>query len=471
VPTKSEPPRRAMAGNQTDWDAACRSLEAGDYEQVADILLEARLAWERTDEATDAQLLAAACRICLACSQIHAEVAWHHRAHREADARERELRQQLFAIIELIGQGDIAARPTPERQSVRFPATGTAVSGSQPIEPGGQPTVWQRVLARLGRHKPSSGERTAQRASETEMEVVPPGSADLVAVQPARLIPGGEAQPVPLPDSQGEMPAVPRPRTPVDMDGSRPSLLVYCLGPFQLRQNGELITDWDSLKGRSIFKYLVAQRQSQATRDILMDLLWPDSDPDSARRNLHQAIYSLRQTLRRGQPDFQHVLFSDGCYLLNPAMELWVDFDQFEAHVRRGRRLEADGQLATAMAEYGVAEGLYQGDFMEDELYEDWPCAQREQIKSTYLDIVFRMSDQYYRRGEFGAAIAFCQKILARDNCSEPAHRHLMRCYLAQSQRHLAVRQYHLCVQTLSTELDLPPSDETVALYQEITAT
>jgi DNA-binding SARP family transcriptional activator len=45
-----------------------------------------------------------------------------------------------------------------------------------------------------------------------------------------------------------------------------------------------------------------------------------------------------------------------------------------------------------------------------------------------------------------------------------------MRCYSRQGQPYLALRQYHLCMETLQKELDVPPMDETLALYQRIRA-
>jgi DNA-binding SARP family transcriptional activator len=250
-----------------------------------------------------------------------------------------------------------------------------------------------------------------------------------------------------------------------------PSLVIYCLGPFRVYQNDQLITDWSSLKGQCILKYLATHRERPVAKDLLMDHFWRDARPEAARRNLHQAIYSLRQTLRRGQPGFQHIRFENDCYLLNPEMDIWLDFEEFEKHVQAGRRLEATGQLAEAMVEYGIAEGLYQGDFLAEDLYEDWPSLRREHIRNMYLDIADRLSEYYVQQGEHTAAVALCQKILARDNCYEGAHRRLMRCYLAQGQRHLAVRQYQTCVEALRAELDLTSSEETVALYRHITST
>jgi len=248
-----------------------------------------------------------------------------------------------------------------------------------------------------------------------------------------------------------------------------PSLAVYCLGAFRAYQDDQLIADWNGLKARSIFKYLLAHRGAPVVKDILMDLFWPDADPEAARRNLHQAIYSLRRTLRQGQPDFQHIQFENDCYLLNPETDIWVASEEFEKHVQVGRRLEAAGRFGEAMAAYGIAEGLYLGDFLKEDLYEDWSSLQRERMRNMYLDIADRLSEHYVGRGEYTAATALCQKVLAQDNCYEGAHRRLMRCYLAQGQRHLAVRQYQTCVETLKEELELAPSEETVTLYRHIT--
>jgi DNA-binding SARP family transcriptional activator len=245
-------------------------------------------------------------------------------------------------------------------------------------------------------------------------------------------------------------------------------LVVYGLGLFRVYQDDLLIESWDSFKARSIFKYLVVHRNTAVLKDILMDLFWPDADPQAARRNLHQAVYSLRRTLRQGQPASGHIRFEHDCYSLDPALDLWVDWEEFESRVRAGHKLETGGQIEEAMRQYGIAESLYQGDFLEEDVYEDWTSGMCERLRRTYCDIAQRLSEYHLQKTEYHAAIALCQKILARDNCCEQAHRCLMRCYLAQGQRHLAVRQYQACAAVLQEDLDLVPSGETVALYQRI---
>jgi DNA-binding SARP family transcriptional activator len=247
-----------------------------------------------------------------------------------------------------------------------------------------------------------------------------------------------------------------------------PALAVYCLGPFRVYQDDQPVTNWPSGKGKCVFKYIAANRGHPIPKEVLMDLFWRDAAPDAARNNLNVAIYGLRQALRAARPDCSHILFQDDCYLLNPALGVWIDVEEFMRHYEAGQTLERRGKLAEAVREYEAAEGLYQGDFLEEDLYEEWPMARREGLKDSYLFVLDRLSRHYLDERRYAACIHLSQKILAKDNCREEAHRRLMRCYSRQGQRNLALRQYHLCVEVLKEELDVSPADTTVTLYSRI---
>ena len=249
-----------------------------------------------------------------------------------------------------------------------------------------------------------------------------------------------------------------------------PSLKVYCFGPFQVYLNDELITDWNSLKARSILKYLVTHKGAPVSKDTLMELFWPEANPDVARRNLHQAIYSLRYIFKQRYPDYQLILFENDSYFLKPNLYIWVDYVEFEHQVQAGQWLEQAGRSLEAAQEYSLAEALYRGDFLEENLYEDWTQVQREHLRNSYLDLTNRLSEYYLQCGEYTKVWQLCQKILTHDNCYEEAHRRLIRCYQAQGQRHLAVRQYQACVGALKAELEVPPSPETQMLHEQIIA-
>lgn len=246
------------------------------------------------------------------------------------------------------------------------------------------------------------------------------------------------------------------------------TLTIHCFGPFQVYCNNQSLTGWTSLKARSILKYLAAHQGTPVSKDVLMAVFWPEADPEAARRNLHQAIYSLRRIFKQSYSDFQPIHYDNDCYFLDPDLTVWLDYAEFEQHVRAGRRFEAAGQLAEVEAEFSRAESLYTGDFMKEDRYEDWPQFQREYFRSMYLDLADWLSQYYIQQEKYTAAETLSKKILAQDHCDEKAHRCLIRCYQARGQRSLALKQYESCVQALETELGVPPSAKLKALYDTL---
>jgi DNA-binding SARP family transcriptional activator len=417
-----------LASDKANWDLSYELLNAGQYEELAKFLNQAATASEPSRDVGLVQILAAAHRICLALGQCHAEVEWYRKASRQADQREDALRQQLHAILSLIS--------SPESSEVLSSPEAYSAPEGEPARPEhiqaefqARPRLWQQIQGLLGR---------SPRSPSLE-RIAPQGFSQ------------GPARPSPAGDQNGA-----------------PALTVYCLGPFRVYQDDRLISDWPSGKGKCIFKYMIANRDRPIPKEVLMDLFWQDADPDAARNNLNVAIYGLRQAFRADRPDFSHVLYQDDCYLLNPAMQVWVDAEEFLRRYEAGRALEKRGNVAEAVKEYEVAEGLYQGDYLEEDLYQDWPIPRRQGLRESYQVILDRLGRHYLEKNRFATCIRICQKILAEDDCREEIHRRLMRCYSRQGQRNMALRQYSLCVETLQKELEVPPMDETFDLYQRI---
>ncbi len=332
---------------------------------------------------------------------------------------------------------------------------------------------------------PSTDERPAP-PSETAIFLPPEPSVAEIPPAPEPELPAVEIAPTPQPELPAtEVPPAPQPGlipSPLDetphIDRSAridrkskqppPSLITYCLGSFRVFQENKEIVEWSSFKARDILKYFMAQPEKPVAKDILIDVFWPDADPRVGRRNLHQAIYSLRQTMRGDQPEFHHIWFENDAYFLNPRMDIWLDYQEFEKCARNGRRLEKAEHLEEAIQQDAMAEQLYQGDFLEEDIYEDWPSLQREQLLNTYLDVAERLSRLYLSAHQYAAVVPVCQKVLTKDRTHEAAHRLLMQCYFAQGLRHLAVRQYQACLRVLREELGISPAEETAALYEQI---
>ncbi|RMF05002.1 MAG: hypothetical protein D6768_01880 [Chloroflexi bacterium] len=423
------PMSKWLADNQDHWHAASKLLKDKQYRQISQLLRHVGLSPERVEDALFANLLHIARQICEACAQYEAETRWHLDAFERARRRERDLRQTLEAIFEVVyqwshGGGEMILPPAePKRRRERSISAETR-------------NLWARMQKILG-------------FSET----APPLSAS----------PSPQLPDLPVIDMTA-IPALPAAARPARMA----SVTVYTLGVFRVYVNEQLVEKWPGNKCKEIFKYLLVNRGKSIHHEILTELIWPDVGPESARKNLYQAIYNLRQALRTNGSGGDYILCEDSCYCFNPELELWVDSEAFLEQYQTGRKLEAAGHPAQAVAAFEAAESMYEGEFLAEDPYTDWLLVHRENLKHAYLDILERLSRHYFTQAQWAMCISFCQKILANDNCREDAHRRLMRCYVQQGQRNLALRQFHFCVEALRQELDVPPMADTLALYQQI---
>lgn len=261
-----------------------------------------------------------------------------------------------------------------------------------------------------------------------------------------------------------------KPVNPVSVEGTTPeaSLLVYCLGQFRVYKYDQLIDKWPGNKCKQVLKYLVVHRDVPVNQEILMEEFWPGMDAKNARRNLYQAVYNLRQALQCNEEDASYVLTEDNHYCLNPELKFWVDSEAFNSHYQNALSLLGAGHQKQAIQELEAAENLYQGEFLAEDRYEDWSLVNRENLKNAYLDTLSQLSQHFYTSGQFAMSIYYCHKILAEDKCREDVHRRVMLCYLNLDQPHLALRQYHTCVEGLQEELDVPPMQATEELFKQI---
>ncbi len=243
-------------------------------------------------------------------------------------------------------------------------------------------------------------------------------------------------------------------------------LRVYTLGRFEIEQGARVIESqhWRSLRASSLFKILLNRRNFQAGRQEVAELLWPELDSDRAANNLHQAVYQLRRLL---EPDLEKVgasvyLKSEGTKLqLNPALVEWVDFKEFQRVCQQAR-------LGNNAALYEQAAALYNGEYLPNDLYENWAIYQREILQQEWINLLFEMSELYQAQGQIDRYLQCLHRILEADFSQEKAVQLLMRS-LAESRRNQeSLSLYHNFADKLRQRLNIEPLPETRDLQQQI---
>ena len=241
-------------------------------------------------------------------------------------------------------------------------------------------------------------------------------------------------------------------------------------GHFEMLCDGEVVPLGRNGKALAILKYLLAHRAHPVSQDHLMGWLWPESNLKKARWSLNSAIHVLRKLLSRraSSTTVNYVLLEEGYYRLCPTVRVETDVDEFDVSYEEGRRLEKTGRMEEAAAEYERAIELYRGDYLVEDLYEDWTMVERERLANAYVDMLGRLAVHYMEGGHPQEAIRACYRLLEKDRCHEDSYRMLMRCYVSLGLRDRAVRHYRLCEEILLQEYGMVPSPETQSLFRSL---
>jgi DNA-binding SARP family transcriptional activator len=245
-----------------------------------------------------------------------------------------------------------------------------------------------------------------------------------------------------------------------------PTLSVTCFGRFSIRYGGQTMTLCPNRSGQTILRYLVAQPGHRASADMLMEMLWPDDEPEVARHKLQVAVSALRRSLinsSRGELN-GYIQCKDRVYQLNPDVSLSSDVDEFLLLYHTGRQARG----AEMAVQYEQACQLYSGPFLVEDIYADWSSRQRDYLCRVYLAMCGMLAEHFLDSSQFEDAVKWAGAILQENRTDEAAHRQLMRSYAAEGRRSEAVRQYQRCERILREDLSVAPAPETAALLQSI---
>ncbi|HET7473460.1 MAG TPA: BTAD domain-containing putative transcriptional regulator, partial [Candidatus Limnocylindrales bacterium] len=226
---------------------------------------------------------------------------------------------------------------------------------------------------------------------------------------------------------------------------NRPAIRIQSLGRFRVVRDGDVVptTAWQSKKARDLLKILVARRGRPTTRDTFFELLWPDDDPEPLGNRLSVALATVRAVLdpeKRFGPDW--FVPADKSAIGLDLEHVELDVELFLAAAAHAERLARNGDAAAARTSREDAERLYGGDFLEEDPYEDWAVALREEAQATYIALARTLAEDAAASGDADGATRFYLRILERDPFDEGAHLGLIAALVAAGRHGEARRRY-----------------------------
>lgn len=221
---------------------------------------------------------------------------------------------------------------------------------------------------------------------------------------------------------------------------------------FQTRQTGLLLA------------YLAHFLNRRHPREALIELLWPDSDLDSARNRFRVALSSLRRQLEPPGVQPNSVLASDRSSVKLNADACEVDSATFQRLVERAGRAVDSAAAFRALVE---ASNLSRGQFLQG-WDAEWIDPERATIARLQVEAELRLARLYEDQGNLTQALQHGQRATAAEPLMEPPRRAVIRILLKLGRREAAALELRDFRRLLRSELGLDASSETLRLLEGI---
>lgn len=251
------------------------------------------------------------------------------------------------------------------------------------------------------------------------------------------------------------------------------ALHVQLFGKLRMWREPRFPLEIEGDKARELWCYLLLHHDHPQPREALATLLWPESSPVRAKRNLRQTLWQLQAALQTTEAAASHqlsLLQADRQWIwINGDADYWLDVVAFESAFREVRGVAADALDAARSAAVVEAVELYTGELLEG-CYQEWCLLERERLARMFRAMLDKLMTYCAISGDYEAGLGYGERLLAEDPARERVHRGMMRLYYLRGDRTEALRQYERCVAVLARELGIQPSRRTVDLREQLRA-
>ncbi|MGV3465582.1 MAG: response regulator [Heyndrickxia sp.] len=215
---------------------------------------------------------------------------------------------------------------------------------------------------------------------------------------------------------------------------------------------------WRTAKAQELFHYLLHHNGQLIRKSALIELLWPEYEPNRAYAQLYTAIYHIRKTLDFLDTHFQISNVMDGYILTMEDVQL--DVEEWENYMLLENPVDEK-----TIEQYEKLMLLYTDDYLSEYDYW-WAESKRQRLRDLWLRKNLQIAEWYYSSNQIENAIEKYHEICRRHPVTEEAHYALMQIYASEQNNLLVHQQYDLLTKVLMEEFNEHPSSYITEWYQ-----
>jgi len=240
-------------------------------------------------------------------------------------------------------------------------------------------------------------------------------------------------------------------------DNQTKNSVIRCFGRLMVSEDGGTdAVKWRTSKAEELFAFLLMNLDCEVSKWKIIEVLWPEFEPEKGNVHLHTTVYNIKKTLGAAKINYELSCINGKYKLVLP--DARMDTVEFE-------------QLFGAWADTQPIENclkaleLYKGRYLEQNDYL-WSEGKAEEYNRMYNRMVLHLEKHYEEEGDDRSAEAVLQKALITTPLDDEMNEMILRLYLKKGDCAAATIHYNRMTERYMTELGIEPDDALRRQYE-----
>jgi len=207
---------------------------------------------------------------------------------------------------------------------------------------------------------------------------------------------------------------------------------------------------WRTARAQELFAYLVYKRNQPVRKDILLELLWDNTDYKKAFTQLYTTVYQIRKAIEAAGLSIR---------LTNSGSDYYLDLgrNRYDVQDWEDARLQLPELTPETAARHAEWLEEYAGDFLAENGY-PWAENERRRLREIWYKHAVAVCETWKASGSRTEWLRMYDKLEERFPYSEEVYFLAMQYHAENGDRDLAALKYAQLSDMLLEEYDLPPS-------------
>jgi len=207
---------------------------------------------------------------------------------------------------------------------------------------------------------------------------------------------------------------------------------------------------WRTVRAQELFAYMVYKRNQPVRKDVLLDLLWPNSEYKKAYTQLYTTVYQIRKSLEAAGLTIR---------LTNSGSDYYLDLgsNKYDVQEWENARLSLPAPTPESAKVHLDWLQSYEGDYLSETDYV-WAENERKRLRDIWYKHAIALSEMWRESGHSKETLEMYEMMEQRFPYSEEVYFLIMRFHAENGDLKSAKLHYERLCKMLEDEYAIAPS-------------